>query len=73
MEPELPFLSLGSSAGSSYTDQVILSPVSNDDVGVYTVKVIISNPGYSLPVPGNIEAIEYDLTANLNPCPLQNL
>ena len=67
------FLSLDSSFGSDYTDQIILSPVSNDDVGVYNVKVIVSNPGYLLPVPGNIESIEYELTATLNPCPLQNL
>ena len=70
LEPELPFLSLSSNAGSSYTDQIILSPVSNDDTGVYTVKVIVSNPGYALPVPGNMDEIEYELTATLNPCPL---
>ena len=69
LEPTHSFLSLNSLSGR-YIDQIVLSPVTNDEVGVYIVKVIISNPGYTRPVAGNMDDIEYEVTIRLRPCPI---
>ena len=69
MEPSLPFLTLPTN------DLISLNPVTNDQIGVYPVKLLVENlVGYNLPSPGgNLPTIEYDFIATVKPCPLDEV
>ena len=64
-EPNYNTLSTESVSGT-YTDRIVLSDVTNENIGVYNVKAIIENTEYSF-------NIEYDFTITVRPCQMTEI
>ena len=64
-EPNYNTLSTESVSGT-YPDRIVLSDVTNENIGVYNVKAIIENEEYSF-------NIEYDFTITVRPCQMTEI
>ena len=64
-DPNYNTLSTESVSGT-YIDRIVLSDVTNENIGVYNVKAIIENTEYSF-------NIEYDFTITVRPCQMTEI